>query len=129
MTPWRRGGRRPAAPGLGAALLAASREAFTTGLQVTAGISAVVAVGIAVLATVMLRGVPTTAEAAEAAPPAVEVEPGRVGRPDEPEPVQLIRSGGGCVACPPGDHGKPTGPLPRLRLPGSTPDDPDAGAA
>jgi DHA2 family multidrug resistance protein-like MFS transporter len=116
---------------LGAALLAASREAFTTGLQVTAGISAVVAVGIAVLATVMLRGVPTTAEAAEAAPaepPAVQVEARRTGQPEEPEPVQLIRTGGGCVACP-GDHGKPTGPLPRLRLPGSSPSDRDTGAA
>jgi len=116
---------------LGGALLAAAREAFTTGLQVTAGISAVVAVGIAVLATVMLRGVPTTAEAAEAGPAepsAVEVEARRVGQPEEPEPIQLIRSGGGCVACP-GDHGKPTGPLPRLRLPGSSPDDRGAGAA
>ena len=116
---------------LGAALLDASREAFTTGLQVTAGISAVVAVGIAVLATVMLRGVPTTAEAAAAAaaePPAVEVEARRVGQLEEPEPVQVIRSGGGCLACP-GDHGKPTGPLPRLSRPGSSPGDRGAGAA
>jgi MFS transporter, DHA2 family, multidrug resistance protein len=108
---------------LGAALLAAAREAFTTGLQVTAGISAVVAVGIAVLATVMLRGVPTTSEAAEAAeaePPPVQAEARRVGQPEEPEPVQLIRTGGGCVACP-GEHGKPTGPLPRLRRPGPSP--------
>ena len=113
---------------LGAALLDASREAFTTGLQVTAGISAVVAVGIAVVATVMLRGVPTTAEAAAAEPPTVAVEARRVGQLEEPEPVQLIRSGGGCVACP-GDHGKPTGPLPRLRRPASTPGDRDTGAA
>jgi MFS transporter, DHA2 family, multidrug resistance protein len=117
--------------GLGVALLAAAREAFTTGLQVTAGISAAVAAGTAVLATVMLRGVPTTAEAAEATPaepPAVQVEARRVGQRDEPEPVQLIRTGGGCVACP-GDHGKPTGPLPRLRLPGSSPGDRGTGAA
>jgi DHA2 family multidrug resistance protein-like MFS transporter len=120
--------------GLGAALVAAARDAFTTGLQVTAGISAVVAVGIAVLATVMLRGVPTTAEAAEGAeaapaePPAVQVEARRVGQPEEPESVQLIRTGGGCVACP-GDQGKPTGPLPRLRLPGPSRGDPGAGAA
>ena len=109
---------------LGAALLTASREAFTNGLQVTAGISAVVAVGMAVLATVVLRGVPTTSEAAEAAPaepPPTQAEARRAGQPDEPEPVQLIRTGGGCVACP-GDHGKPTGPLPRLRLPGSSPE-------
>jgi DHA2 family multidrug resistance protein-like MFS transporter len=125
---------QPLPAGLGAALVAAARDAFTTGLQVTAGISAVVAVGIAVLATVMLRGVPTTAEAAEGAeaapaePPAVQVEARRVGQPEEPESVQLIRTGGGCVACP-GDQGKPTGPLPRLRLPGPSPGDPGAGAA
>jgi hypothetical protein len=110
-------------PDLGAAVLAASREAFTIGLQVTAGISAVVAVGIAVLATVVLRGVPTTSEAAEAAsagPSAVQVEARPVREPEASEPVQLIRTGGGCVACP-GDHGKPTGPLPRLRRPDSSP--------
>jgi MFS transporter, DHA2 family, multidrug resistance protein len=110
--------------GVGAALLAAARESFTTGLQVTAGISAVVAVGIAVVATVMLRGVPTTAEAAEAgtAGPAAEVEPRRAGQPEEP--VQLIRSGGGCVACP-GEHGPPAGQRPRFRRP----DPSDRGAA
>jgi MFS transporter, DHA2 family, multidrug resistance protein len=116
-------------PGVGAALLAAAREAFTTGLQVTAGISAAVAVGIAVLATVMLRGVPTTAEAAETAaamPPAAEVEPRRAGQPEEPEPVQLIRSGGGCVACP-GEHGPAAGQRPRFRRP--DPSDRGAGAA
>jgi MFS transporter, DHA2 family, multidrug resistance protein len=110
--------------GVGAALLAAARESFTTGLQVTAGISAVVAVGIAVVATVMLRGVPTTAEAAEAgtAGPAAEVEPRRAGQAEEP--VQLIRSGGGCVACP-GEHGPPAGQRPRFRRP----DPSDRGAA
>src|SRR5262249_53074726 len=41
---------------VGAALLAAARQAFTSGLHATAGISAAVAVGIAVLATVLLRG-------------------------------------------------------------------------
>jgi hypothetical protein len=95
---------------------------------VTAGISAVVAVGIAVVATVMLRGVPTTAEAAEAgtAGPAeasaAEVEARRAGQPEEP--VQLIRSGGGCVACP-GEHGPPAGQRPRFRRP----DPSDRGAA
>jgi DHA2 family multidrug resistance protein-like MFS transporter len=104
--------------GVGAALLAAARESFTTGLQVTAGISAVVAVGIAVVATVMLRGVPTTAEAAEAGAgrpagtSAAEVESRRAGPPEEP--VQLIRSGGGCVACP-GEHGPSAGQRPRVR--------------
>src|SRR6266542_83124 len=38
---------------VGAALLATAREAFTMGLQVTAAISAAVAIGIAVLATVL----------------------------------------------------------------------------
>jgi predicted MFS family arabinose efflux permease len=49
------------------------------------------------------------------------------GRPAG-EPVQLIRTGGGCVACP-GEHGKPTGPLPPLRRPGPSPSDRGAGAA
>ena len=127
--------------GLAAALLAASREAFTTGLQVTAGISAVVAVGIAVLATVTLRHVPATSEAEPAEPseptaaqmgPAGAAEPEpvprRTGRPEEPEPVQLIRSGGGCVACP-GEQGPSSGQLPRLRRPGSSTGDRGAGAA
>ena len=112
---------------VGAALLATAREAFTTGLQVTAGISAAIAVGAAVLATVALRGVPTTSQAEPAEPPAAAPEP-------EPEPItqsrerrQLVRSGGGCVACP-GEHGKPTGPLPRLRRPGPSPSDHGAGA-
>jgi MFS transporter, DHA2 family, multidrug resistance protein len=119
--------------GVGAALLAAAREAFTTGLQVTAGISAVVAVGIAVLATVMLRGVPVAAQAAPgeepagvAGEPAGAPEPGRAPRPEEP--VQLIRSGGGCVACP-SERGPSTGQLPRLRRPGPAPSDRGAGAA
>jgi MFS transporter, DHA2 family, multidrug resistance protein len=110
----------------GAALLAASREAFTTGLQVTAGISAVVAVGIAVLATVMLREVPPTAGAEPAEQPAAAVEPRRAAQPEEP--VQLIRSGGGCVACP-GEGGSSGGQLPRLRRPGRSPSDRGAGAA
>jgi MFS transporter, DHA2 family, multidrug resistance protein len=117
--------------GVGAALLAAARDAFTTGLQVTAGLSAVVAVGIAVVATVMLRGVPATAEAgaaepppAEPAPPAAEPEP--AGRREES--VQLIRTGGGCVACP-GEHGPPSGQRPRFRRPDPSPSDRDAGAA
>jgi len=103
----------------GAPLLAAARQAFTTGLQVTAGISAVVAIAIAVLATVMLRDVPRTADAEPAEPaeqPAAPVEPRRVAQPEEP--VQLIRSGGGCVACP-GEHGPSSGQLPRLRRPGA----------
>jgi MFS transporter, DHA2 family, multidrug resistance protein len=101
---------------VGASLLAASHEAFTTGLQVTAGISAVVAVGIAVVATVMLRDVPRTSEATTAEPPErpAAVEPRRATQHEEP--VQLIRSGGGCVACP-GEHGPSGGQLPRFRRP------------
>jgi hypothetical protein len=93
---------------------------------VTAGISAVVAVGIAVLATVMLREVPPTAEAEPAEQPAAAVEPRRAAQPEEP--VQLIRSGGGCVACP-GEGGSSGGQLPRLRRPGRSPSDRGAGAA
>jgi hypothetical protein len=97
---------------------------------VTAGISAVVAIGIAVLAAAMLRDVPTTAQAAAPAgpaeQPAVAVEPERAAHPEEP--VQLIRSGGGCVACP-GEHGPSTGQLPRLRRGEPSPSDRGAGAA
>jgi len=99
--------------GVGATLLATARDAFTTGLQVTAGISAVVAIGIAVLATVTLRGVPRASEAAAAEQPAAAPEPVRPTRREEP--AQLIRTGGGCVACP-GDHGKSGRQLPRLRI-------------
>jgi hypothetical protein len=70
--------------------------------------------------------VPTTAQAAEAAEqPAVAVEPERAAHPEEP--VQLIRSGGGCVACP-GEHGPSTGQLPRLRR-APSPSDRGAGTA
>ena len=110
---------------VGAALLAAAREAFTTGLQVTAGISAAIAVGAAVLATVALRGVPTTSQAKPAEPPAPAPEPEPITQSRERR--QLVRSGGGCVACP-GEHGKPTGPLPRLRRPGPSPSDHGADA-
>jgi DHA2 family multidrug resistance protein-like MFS transporter len=98
---------------VGGALLATARDAFTTGLQVAAGISAVVAIGIAVLATVMLRGVPRTSEAAAAEQPAAAPEP--VPRSRREEPAQLIRTGGGCVACP-GDQEKSDRQLPRLRI-------------
>jgi len=86
----------------GLALLGAAREAFIQGMQLAVTLSAVVAVGIAVLATVLLRAVPATAqaEAGEQSAP----EPVAVTRP-EPEPrpepaIQLIRSGSGCLACP-----------------------------
>ncbi len=86
--------------GVGAALLGAAREAFTMGLQVTAAISAVVAVGIAVLATFLLRGVRASSQAEPAEQPATATEPDTAPQPEEA--VQLIRTGGGCVACPSG---------------------------
>ncbi len=88
--------------GVGAALLGAAREAFTMGLQVTAAISAVVAVGIAVLATFLLRGVRASSQAEPAEQPATATEPGTAPQPEEA--VQLIRTGGGCVACPSGER-------------------------
>ena len=98
----------------GQALLDAARGAFVHGMQLTVSLSAVVAVGVAVLATVLLRAVPVQAAAVEqpAAPPpepevAVPSEP-EVAVPSEPEvavqpgeqPVQIIRVGSGCLACP-----------------------------
>jgi len=80
--------------GAGAALLAGARDAFTTGLHVAAAISAAVAVGVAVLATVTLR--------AERASPQTQAEPCEQ-QPATAEPAaaaQLVRTGGGCVACP-----------------------------
>jgi DHA2 family multidrug resistance protein-like MFS transporter len=83
---------------LGADLLAAAREAFVLGLQLTAGLSAAVAVGFAVLATVLLRDVPASSQAAPGEPPAAAPQPAPVAKPEEG--VQLIRSGSGCLACP-----------------------------
>jgi DHA2 family multidrug resistance protein-like MFS transporter len=51
---------------LGGPLLDAAREAFTQGLHVVAGISAAVAIGGAILAAVLLRGVHTNSEPSEA---------------------------------------------------------------
>ncbi len=84
----------------GLALLDAAREAFIQGMQLTVTLSAVVAVGIAVLATVMLRAVPATAQAEAAQQPATPPEPEVVAQPEEPEPIQIIRVGSGCLACP-----------------------------
>jgi DHA2 family multidrug resistance protein-like MFS transporter len=89
---------------IGTALLASARQAFTTGLQVTAALSSAVAIGIAVLATVMLRAVHSASQAAREAQPAIAAEPVAIAQPEEPEPVQLIRSGGGCFACPPAER-------------------------
>ena len=86
----------------GAALLAAARDAFTFGLQLTAGLSAVVAAAMAVAATILLRAVPVTAQAEPAEQPPTPAEPAPTSFEDS---FQLIRSGSGCVACPPGDRG------------------------
>jgi MFS transporter, DHA2 family, multidrug resistance protein len=101
---------------LGTALLVAAREAFTQGMQLTVTLSAAVAAGIAVLATVLLRAVPVTAQAEPDQPPTTAAVPH-----DEPEPVQLIRSGSGCMACP-GER-RPS-ELPRVKLPRPLPDNP-----
>jgi DHA2 family multidrug resistance protein-like MFS transporter len=88
---------------VGAALLGAAREAFTMGLQVTAALSAVVAVAVAVLATVGLRAVRSTSQAApDQPPPAPTPAPAAVAKPEQA--VQVIRVGSGCLACPPGER-------------------------
>jgi len=86
----------------GTALLNAAREAFTQGLQVTAAISAAIAVAIAILATVLLRTVSAAAQAppAEQPPAPAATAPATIARPEAAEGVQIIRTGGGCVACP-----------------------------
>jgi len=88
--------------GLGGALLAAAREAFVRGMQLTVALSAAVAVGIAVLATVLLRAVPAGSEDEPGTRPAPE--PVAVAPPEpEPQPesaIQVIRAGSGCLACP-----------------------------
>jgi MFS transporter, DHA2 family, multidrug resistance protein len=84
----------------GTALLTAAREAFTHGLQLTAGISAVIAVGITVLATVLLWTVQPSAQAEPGEQPATTAEPDADAQPEER--AQLIRTGSGCLACPPG---------------------------
>jgi DHA2 family multidrug resistance protein-like MFS transporter len=85
----------------GGALLAAARDAFTFGLQLTAGLSAVVAAAMAVAATVLLRTVPVTAKAEPAEQPPAPAERAPTSFEDS---FQLIRSGSGCVACPPGER-------------------------
>ena len=92
-------------PQLGAVVLAAAREAFVQGLQLTAALSAAVAVATAVMATVLLRSVPAGAQAEQPAPAAEPV--GQPASAAEPGPIilgedafQVIRSGSGCMACP-----------------------------
>jgi MFS transporter, DHA2 family, multidrug resistance protein len=86
----------------GAALLAVAREAFVGGMQLTVTLSAAVAVGVAVMATVLLREVPASAEAEPGERPAPEPVAATPPEPElQPEPaIQVIRSGSGCLACP-----------------------------
>jgi MFS transporter, DHA2 family, multidrug resistance protein len=84
--------------GVGTALLAAARQAFTQGLQLTAALSGAVAVCVAVLATVLLWSVPASSQAEPGERPATATKPQAAARPEEA--VQLIRAGSGCLACP-----------------------------
>jgi MFS transporter, DHA2 family, multidrug resistance protein len=107
---------------LGVALLAAAREAFTQGMQLTVMLSAAVAAGTAVLALVLLWPVPATAQAEPDQPPTTATEPAAPPA-GEPEPVQVIRSGAGCLACP-GE--RMSSELPRFKLPKPLPDNPSS---
>ena len=83
----------------GQALLDAAREAFVQGMRLSVTLSAVGAVGIAVLATVLLRAVPVAAQAGAGEQPAAPPEP-EVAAQLEEQPMQIIRVGSGCLACP-----------------------------
>jgi len=82
----------------GPALLDAAREAFIQGMQLTVTLSAVAAACIAVVATVLLWAVPTPPQAEAGRQPATSPEPVVVTEPEEP--IQIIRVGSGCLACP-----------------------------
>jgi DHA2 family multidrug resistance protein-like MFS transporter len=82
----------------GQALQEAAQEAFIRGMQLTVSLSATIAVVVAVMATVLLREVPVIAEAEPGAPPPTPPEPEAAAQPEEP--VQIIRAGSGCLACP-----------------------------
>ena len=84
--------------GTGPALLHAAREAFIQGMQLTVTLSAVAAACIAVLATVLLRAVPTPAQAKAGKHAATPPQPEAETEPEEP--IQVIRVGSGCLACP-----------------------------
>jgi DHA2 family multidrug resistance protein-like MFS transporter len=97
-------GQLPAGTGL--ALLEAARQAFIQGMQLTVSLSAMVAVVVAVMATILLLAVPVPAQAGAAQQPAGPPEPDAAAQPQE-QPVQIIRAGSGCIACP-GER-QPTG--------------------
>jgi MFS transporter, DHA2 family, multidrug resistance protein len=88
------------------ALLDAAQQAFVRGMQLTVSLSATVAVVVAVMATILLRAVPVPAQAEAGRQPAAPPEPEVVAQPKE-QPVQIIRAGSGCMACP-GER-QPTG--------------------
>jgi DHA2 family multidrug resistance protein-like MFS transporter len=90
----------------GLALLDAAQQAFVRGMQLTVSLSATVAVVVAVMATILLRAVPVPAQAEAGQQPAAPPEPEVVAQPKE-QPVQIIRAGSGCMACP-GER-QPTG--------------------
>ena len=83
----------------GRAPLDAACEGFIQGMQFTVTLSAVAAACISVLATVLLRAVPAPAQAGAGKQPAT---PPRSEVITEGEPVQVIRAGSGCLACPGG---------------------------
>jgi hypothetical protein len=84
--------------------LGAAQQAFVRGMQLAVSLSAAVAVVVAVMATVLLRAVPVQADAGQQ--PAAPPEPEVAARPSE-QPVQIIRVGSGCMACP--SERQPTG--------------------
>jgi DHA2 family multidrug resistance protein-like MFS transporter len=84
----------------GRALADAAQEAFARGMQLTVSLSATVAVVVAVMATILLREVPILAQAEEGEQPPAPPEPVVAAQPEE-QPIQIIRVGSGCMACPP----------------------------
>ena len=90
--------RLPASAGV--ALVDAAREAFARGMQLSVALSATVAVVVAVMATILLREVPVIAEAEEGEQPPAPPQPEVAVQPQE-QPIQIIRVGAGCMACPP----------------------------
>jgi DHA2 family multidrug resistance protein-like MFS transporter len=87
----------------GQALLEAAQQAFVRGMQLTVSLSATTAVVVAVMATVLLRQVPVPAQAEAGEQPATPPEPEVADQPEE-QPIQIIRVGSGCMACPPGER-------------------------
>src|SRR5262249_48794328 len=78
---------------------AAAREGLSQGLQFPVALTAAAAACIAVLATAVPRAVPAPAQAGAGKQPAT---PPRSEVITEGEPVQVIRAGSGCLACPGG---------------------------